>query len=467
MKALALLTFAAAALLAAALAAAPWNDSQQTAGADSAVVTTLAIDMDPKDGTGSFVNNDHTVGTIDKCIAVAAGASFDMDVVLDAIPTGVGGSNLKGYQYFMGFDAANLTFVAQQHRTNAPSGPNGVNVINRSPISCSQPALGCVDNSEVVPDPPDSGSPPEPGVHDVFLADATQGITVGFGGDDPNGGAGGVLGRYTIQVSGAAPAGLYGIGLDNSSTYWPKLAGADAADFWDLPGDGLDQDGDTTVDEDLMLDAGTGYGRIAVGVPCSEGPLTTPTPTATPGASPTPGGSPTPSSTPAPGQTDLAAGWNNVCYQGDARPIEEALAGIGANVTAVYRLTAGQGYDRWFPGRPDASTITTLAPYEPLFILMANSASWIQQGQASPPAAASLSEGWNNVCYTGQTKDAVDATTAIDGKFAVLYVLNADQTWQRFVSGRPDASNLSELVHLGPVLVLVTQAGGAQWAFDP
>jgi hypothetical protein len=461
MKALALLILGAAALLAAAMAAGgPWRDAQQAAGTDGTVVTTLAIDMDPKDGTGSFVNNDHTVGTIDKCITVEAGASFDMDVVLDAIPPG---RDLDAFQYFIGFDAANLTFTAQNHNSGSPP-PNGVTVISRVPgLSCSG-LLACIDSSEAVPDPPSTDGFGEVAVHHVFVIDSTGSATVGSAGD-PYGNAGGVLGRYTISVSSAAPARIYGIGLNNSIIFTTAVNDNAATPIWDLPGDETDNDNDGAVDEDLMLDATTVYGRVAVGVPCSEEPLTTPTPTPTPGASPTPAGSPSP--TPAPGQTDLAAGWNNVCHIGASRPIEEAMAEIGPDVTAVYRLTAGQGFDRWFPGRPDASTITTLGPYEPLFILMASSASWTQEGQASPPAAQSLSEGWNSVCYTGQTKDTSSAATGIEGEFAVLYALDSQQGWQRFVPARPEVSNLSQLVNLRPVFILMTQPGGGQWTFDP
>jgi hypothetical protein len=246
------------------------QDTAQAAG----VVTTLAIDMDPKDGGGSYVNNDHTVGTIDPCIQVSAGAVVQFDVVVDAIPTG---KDLKGFQYFMGFDAANLTWTAQNHVD--PPTPNGVTIMRRvnvAPKSCSG-LLGCLDTSEVVPEPPDSGIPASPGVHDVFVADSTSGTVVGSA-HDPYGTAGGVLGRYSITVSAAAPAGLYGIGLNDSATYTTSLANNAAAKIWDLPGNGVDNDGDTAIDEDLMLDEASTpqrYGLIAVGATaCPEGPPT-------------------------------------------------------------------------------------------------------------------------------------------------------------------------------------------------
>jgi len=42
-------------------------------------------------------------------------------------------------------------------------------------------------------------------------------------------------------------------------------------------------------------------------------------------------------------------------------------------VLAVYRFTNDetQAFDHWFPGRPDIEdTITTIAPYDQLFLLM-------------------------------------------------------------------------------------------------
>jgi len=189
-------------------------------------------------------------------------------------------------------------------------------------------------------------------------------------------------------------------------------------------------------------------------------PTTTPTPTPT--ATPTP--TPTPTATPSP--TDLATGWNHACYVGASGDIEDALDGIGQDVLAVYRLRA-QGYDKWFPGQPDVSTIAALSPYEPLFLLLAGNAAWSQQPSESPPAATPLVQGWNSVCYAGEPKDVESATEGIGGQFAVLYVLATNQGWQRFVPARPDVSDPMQLGRFASVLTLVTEAGGSQWAFDP
>jgi len=190
----------------------------------------------------------------------------------------------------------------------------------------------------------------------------------------------------------------------------------------------------------------------------TETATTTATPTATATTTATPTATPTP--------TGLASGWNHVCYIGPSQNIKDVLANISQDVLAAYRLGA-EGYDKWFPDKPDISTITTLSPYKPLFLLLASSAAWPQQPSGSPPAATPLVQGWNSVCYTGEPKDVESATQGISGQFAVLYVLAPNGSWQRFVPGRPDVSDPVQLGRFTSVLILVTEAGGTQWAFDP
>jgi len=160
------------------------------------------------------------------------------------------------------------------------------------------------------------------------------------------------------------------------------------------------------------------------------------------------------------------AGWNDACYVGPSGDIEDALGNISQDVLAAYRLRA-EGYDKWFPAKPDVSTIATLSTYEPLFLLLAASAAWPQEPSGSPPAVTPLVQGWNSVCYAGEPKDVESATQGIGGQFAVLYVLVPDQGWQRFVPGRPDLSDPIQLGRFASVLILVTEAGGTQWAFEP
>jgi hypothetical protein len=188
--------------------------------------------------------------------------------------------------------------------------------------------------------------------------------------------------------------------------------------------------------------------------------------TATPTATPTPTATATPTPTGTPSPADLVAGWNHVCYVSPSGDVEDALDGISQDVLAAYRLGIA-GYDKWFPAKPDVSTIAALSAYEPLFLLSAASVAWPQQPSGSPPAVTPLDQGWNSVCYAGEPKDVESATQGIGGQFAVLYALAPGQGWQRFVPGRPDLSDAIQLSRFASVLILVTETGGTQWAFNP
>jgi len=185
----------------------------------------------------------------------------------------------------------------------------------------------------------------------------------------------------------------------------------------------------------------------------------TPTPTATPTTTATP--------TPAPTTTPPIASWRHSCYTGPSQPVEQALSGIIGDVLAVYRLSASQSFESWFPGRPVASTITTVRPYEPLFILMAKDAAWSQTPSGTPPTSANLAQGWNSVCYAGTAKAPEGATSGIADEVAILYTLGSNQAWGHYVPGRPEASDIAQLNQYDAVLMLVTKAGSTVWTFDP
>lgn len=162
----------------------------------------------------------------------------------------------------------------------------------------------------------------------------------------------------------------------------------------------------------------------------------------------------------------LVSGWNNPCYVGPEQPIEDALADVADHVLAVYRMRADLGFDRWFPNRPEVSTIAAVSPYQSLVILMSQYAFWPHEPSGTPPTSVSLASGWNSVCYTGTTKDVQAATAGIVENINVLYTLAPDQTWPRFIPGRPDVSNLSQLESSTCVLILITNEDGALWVFD-
>jgi uncharacterized membrane protein len=203
--------------------------------------------------------------------------------------------------------------------------------------------------------------------------------------------------------------------------------------------------------------------QLAINQDCPALPPTSsPTPTATPAP-----GTPTPLPTPPPGTILLVGGWNNPCYVGPEQPIEDALADVADQVVAVYRMRADQGFDRWFPDRPEASTITAVSPYQPLLILMSQYGFWPHEPSGTPSASVSLAPGWNNVCYTGQTKSPQDATTGVAGGFVIMYRLDGGQGWSRYAPGRPELSNIDQLSQYDALLMLVSQESGTTWTFDP
>jgi YVTN family beta-propeller protein len=175
----------------------------------------------------------------------------------------------------------------------------------------------------------------------------------------------------------------------------------------------------------------------------------------------------TPTPTPPAGSTPfaLATGWNQVCYVGAEQPIEDALAPVIDGVSAVYRLGAGGGYDRWFPGRPEVSTITNVSPYKPLLLLMTEGAAWNQTPSGSVPTSASLAQGWNTICYAGTDKPASEATSTIADDVSILYMLGSGQAWSRYVPGRPEVSNIDELAQYDAALILAN--GETTWTFGP
>ncbi len=416
MRAIAPASLTAVALMAVLVVAwTAWGHTRETAQADPGL--TVAIDTNPADGVGTNpVCGPINLAAVDECIEVESSESglgvpgpvFDIEVVFTGLPDG---ENVAGLSYILelngisGGPPAGLT--AHDHDLFIEcAGGAGMDLGDAAPD---------YDGNHVV------------AVVDLGAAEANPPYT------------GGVLDRSTLDVTGLAP-GNYLLGLTD-----PTLTNSDAVEH--------------RPDE-------VPPAWIAVDEPCSPVPPT-PAPTATATPSPTP--SPTATATPSPTAvtTHLEAGWNHVCYLGPSQPIQQALADVGDGLLAVYRLGPGQGYDKWFPDRPGVSTITNVDSYQTLFLLIASSLPWTQEPAGPPADAITLVPGWNSVCYTGQTKDVELATAGISGEFGVLYVLGPGQTWQRFVPGRPDVTDLAALTQFRPLLILLTQQGDAQWAFDP
>jgi hypothetical protein len=164
--------------------------------------------------------------------------------------------------------------------------------------------------------------------------------------------------------------------------------------------------------------------------------------------------------------TSMAAGWNHVCYIGAQGPVGEALGSVAPSVQALYRFGAGGALDRWFPGRPEVSTIDTLAPQDSLLMLMGAAAEWAQTSEAAAPDTADMAQGWNSICYEGESRAVGEAVGGVDGELAIIYALAPGQGWLRFVPGREEISDLERVEPHQALLALVSDAAGATWDFE-
>jgi len=164
--------------------------------------------------------------------------------------------------------------------------------------------------------------------------------------------------------------------------------------------------------------------------------------------------------------TSLAAGWNHACYVGAEAPVADALGTVAGSVQALYRMGAGGAVDRWFPGQPLASTIDTLAPEDALLMLAAAPAEWTQSSEQAAPGSAQMAQGWNSICYEGESRDINEATSRVDGEVSIIYSLSPEGGWLRFVPGRADVSDLERVEPHQALMVLVSDAAGATWNFE-
>jgi YVTN family beta-propeller protein len=150
----------------------------------------------------------------------------------------------------------------------------------------------------------------------------------------------------------------------------------------------------------------------------------------------------------------LARGWTYACYFGDERPLGDALADARDHVLAVYRPRPDGSCDRWFPDRPDLSTMSTVRPREALFILADDYAPWPQEPSQAGSELA-LAPGWNSVCYSGESKEASVALGEMSDQIAVSYGLTADGAWQRSIPARPELSTMTYVRSFSPLIVLI------------
>ena len=460
-----------AATLAAALvitaAAAVWSASSGQGTTQASPGVTLGVDVNPAGNAAT------SLGSIETSRTVACGETFDIDIYTTDV------ANLWVWTLALMHDP-DVLYVAKRDVKMFLAAAPGSEVDD---ISYGDRKLGggydlgARDNTD--PPPPHSGSGVLARLTIQAKGEGTSSLSLreeALWGYRP----GGLLSKITVdsksdaQITvsgGTCPTDTDGDGAPDAYDNCPQIANTDQADNDnDEKGDVCDDDddNDTVMDDNdnCPLVANTDQADSdgdGLGNACDVEPTPTPTP---PPGTPTATSTPTPLPTPPPGTIMLASGWNNACYVGPEQPIEDALADVVDQVLAVYRMRADQGFDAWFPNKPEASSITTVSPYQPLFILMGQYAFLPHEPSGTPPPSISLASGWNNVCYTGETKDAQAATGGIAKDIGVLYTLTPDQGWLQFVPDRPDASTLSQLESSTCVLMLVTNGDGALWVFD-
>jgi hypothetical protein len=453
----------AGALLIAAAVVWGASDGRSTTLANPGV--TVGVDTDAAGNTAT------SLGPIQTSRTVACGDTFDIDIYISGV------TDLIVWQVNLHYDPAIIRPETRNVRMFLAAA-SGSDVGDHS---WGDPAFGGTYELLAADDvAPESGGgvlvrltirAVEPGSTTLTLTDLVlYGVGLRQIPFDP------MLGADITVSGGTCLPDTDGDGWRDPVDNCPLVPNPDRADNdRDGQGDVCDDDDDndtvTDVNDNCPLNAnadqadadGDGVGDACDPTPGTPTPTPgTPTPTPTPGTpTPTPG---TPTPTPPPGAIALAQGWNDPCYVGAEKPVNEALSDAADEVQAVYRMRADGGFDRWFAGAPDFNTISSLKPYESLFVLMGEWGYWTQGTSATPPASVPLASGWNNVCYAGTTNDVQAATTSIAEHIAVLYRLNSDQTWSRYVP----ASFLNDLDYLESstgVLVLIN-SGDAIWEFD-
>jgi hypothetical protein len=193
----------------------------------------------------------------------------------------------------------------------------------------------------------------------------------------------------------------------------------------------------------------------------------TPTPTATP--APTPTTTPGATATPTPGTrtvTILPGSWANFAWTGDSSPQTVADCFGAGNIAVMYRLdTASGSFQRWVRGRDDLSNMGEVFRYDALLALNGSGlpATCTMPDQLSSYTVTIPAGRWANFAWTGGGVSAAEAAGCFGAdSIAVMYRLDAaTQTFQRWVRGREDVSNMTDVQTFDALLALDGSAAPA------
>jgi len=150
-------------------------------------------------------------------------------------------------------------------------------------------------------------------------------------------------------------------------------------------------------------------------------------------------------------------GWHNAVWTGGDSTPEEAFACAEGKYAAAYRYTTS-GWQGYFPGLPDSSTMTGLAQYDAFLILITESVTCAMPLEPAPGASRTLewAAGWQNAGWTGADGTAPEeAFACAEGKYAAAYRYTTGG-WEGYFPGLPDSSSMTDLAQYDAFLILVT-----------
>jgi hypothetical protein len=188
-------------------------------------------------------------------------------------------------------------------------------------------------------------------------------------------------------------------------------------------------------------------------------PFIAPTPTATPTPTPTA----TATATAIPGSTRTvtipAGSWANFAWTGDSSPQAVADCFGSGNVAVMYRLDAASGsFHRWIGGRDDLSNMGDVQRFDALLALNASAqpATCTMPDDVVPHSFTIPAGRWANFAWLANSFPAEVAPEACsEGSIAVVYRLDAaTRTFQRWIRGRPELSNMTDVQPYDALLAL-------------
>jgi hypothetical protein len=268
--------------------------------------------------------NDCTLGPIDSCVSVAAGAAITFDVVVDDLPPSTGG--IDGLAAF--------DFQLLWGGSVVPAEADVIDITDRADISGTIHLLQQAGGSHAQqfdPQPLPRLAPPYVGSY-VDLGEAG-----GVWGDEPNPPwTKGTVGRYTATVSASAPPGLYKLEFDPDPALTDVVNVVPLNECKDGPG--------CTLQNGVIAVAPADCAQLPTPTP-TQTPAPTPTQTPAPTATPTPTPTPTvtPTAVPGPANDDFD---NATVIPG--LPFVDYVDTRGATTAADDPNCSGRGHTVWY-----------------------------------------------------------------------------------------------------------------------